>query len=173
MARVQGPDSYSPDTISTGQKYSSNNNSSSPPPHLQIENVFIFNAIQSLKPNIDNPKLLTSKSLTEFLSDYFPNHIDDTGEVIPQVLIFDQLEELFNYSAKKWKEQQEVFFKQISQALNNNTSLRIAFIIHNHLAKINPFQSLLLEKVKTPFKIRALERGRSHISYQRTIRKNY
>lgn len=158
VARVQVTDASST-TIPISQKNSGNNNTNTNNNSSlsQIENVYIFNAIQSLNPNIDDPKLLANKSLTELLSDYFPNHIDDNGEVVPQVLIFDQLEELFNFAAKKWKEQQEAFFKQISQALNNNSSLRIAFIIReDHLAELDPFQSLLPEKLRPRFRLERL-----------------
>ena len=151
VARVQVTTS----TISNNLKY--DDNTKLPlSQQVKIDNPYIFNAIQSLKPNIGS-KLLANKSLTEFLSDYFPNHIDDNGEVIPQVLIFDQLEELFSFSAKKWKEHQEAFFKQISQALNNNSSLRIAFIIReDHLAELDPFQSLLPEKLRPRFRLERL-----------------
>jgi hypothetical protein len=156
MARVQVSESY-PFTDSN------NNNIKSSLP--QIENIYIFNAIQSLK-SIDNPKdtdlretQLANKSLTEFLSDNFPNHIDDNGEVVPQVLIFDQLEELFNFSVNKWKEQQETFFKQISHALNANPSLRIVFIIReDHLAELDPFQSLLPEKLRPRYRLERLRK---------------
>ncbi|MGC1927950.1 MAG: hypothetical protein WA667_03175, partial [Candidatus Nitrosopolaris sp.] len=158
VARVQVTDPSSTFAINsnnTNNNINSNNNNNSS--LLQIENVYIFNAIQSLNPNIDNPKLLANKSLSEFLTDYFPNQIDDNGEVVPQVLIFDQLEELFNFSAKKWKQQQEAFFKQISQALNNNSSLRIALIIReDHLAELDPFQSLLPEKLRPRFRLERL-----------------
>ena len=152
VARVQVTDSSS-STTAFSQKNDGNFFSSLP----QIENVYIFNAIQSLNQPIEDPKLLADKSLTEFLSDYFPNQIDDDGEVVPQVLIFDQLEELFNFSTKKWKEQQEAFFKQISKALNNNSSLRIALVIReDHLAELDPFQSLLLEKLRPRFRLERL-----------------
>ena len=89
-------------------------------------------------------------------------NIDDNGKVVPQVLIFDQLEELFNFSTKKWKKQQEAFFKQISNALNNNSSLRIVFIIReDHLAQLDPFQSLLPEKLRPRFR---LERLRAEVA---------
>jgi hypothetical protein len=90
------------------------------------------------------------------LNDYFPNRIDDNGEVVPQVLIFDQLEELFGFSAKKSKGQQEAFFKQISQALDNS-SLRIALVIReDHLAELDPFQRLLPEKLRPRFRLERL-----------------
>ena len=70
VARVQGEvTDSSPTTITNSQKNDRNILSSLP----QIENVYIFNAIQSLNPKIENPKLLANESLTEFLSDYFPN----------------------------------------------------------------------------------------------------
>ena len=121
-----------------------------------LKNLYIFNAIQSLKPKID-PMVLTDKSLTDFLADYFPNDIDDNGDVVPQVLVFDQLEELFSFSAKEWKEQQEGFFHQISEALDNNSLLRIVFLIReDHLAELDPFLSVLPEKLRPRFRLERL-----------------
>ena len=59
---------------------------------VEINNMYIYNAIQSLRPNLDS-KYLLNLSLFEFLDKYFPNHKDENGYTLPQVLIFDQLEE--------------------------------------------------------------------------------
>jgi hypothetical protein len=79
-------------------------------------NRYIFNIMQSLAPDLDDNSLLKIRSLSEFLHNYFPHRVDQRGKPIPQVIIFDQLEELFNlYSdPNKWHEQQEGFFKQIA-----------------------------------------------------------
>ena len=62
----------------------------------QIENICIYNAIQRLRQDIDS-KSLKNLCLFEFLDGYFPISKDENGDFRPQVLIFDQLEELFNF----------------------------------------------------------------------------
>src|SRR5687768_7896192 len=57
----------------------------------EISNVYIFNALTSLKPDID-ANLLKNKSLSEFLNEYYPIRRYKNNDEIPQILIFDQLE---------------------------------------------------------------------------------
>src|SRR5215203_2348833 len=58
-------------------------------------NMFIFNSLQSLKPELD-PNILKDKSLTQFLHEYFPIKRDNNDKEMSQILIFDQLEEIFD-----------------------------------------------------------------------------
>ena len=65
-----------------------------------IKNAYMFNALQSLLPKDVHPNsLLDKQQLTDFLKYYYPPTIVDqqTGEVKNQVLVFDQLEELFTF----------------------------------------------------------------------------
>jgi hypothetical protein len=122
-----------------------------------IENLYTFNALQSLNPEIDS-KLLINKSLSEFLNDYFPNSVDDNGEVIPQMLIFDQLEEIFSLCPNKWKEQQDGFFDQITKSLRNNSYLGIVLVIREeYLAQLDPYLDVLPEKLRPRFRLERLD----------------
>ena len=144
-------------------------------------NPYIFNVFQSLVPDVSGDELLeiltkdrgsvvkdditkstsSSKSLSEFLRDFFPHQIDRRGKNIPQILIVDQLEELFTFYSdpNKWHEQQEDFFNQISYVLENDPLLRIVFIIReDYLAQINPFVWLLPEKIKARFRLERLHK---------------
>jgi YVTN family beta-propeller protein len=121
---------------------------------LNMVNLYIFNAIQNLNDKIAPGKVVNT-SLSEFLYHYFPNRIDENGEVIPQVLIFDQLEEIFNPPyPTEWKRQQEDFFKQIAEAVDDNSLLRIVFIIReDYLAQLDPFLYLLPENLRPRFRL--------------------
>jgi hypothetical protein len=59
---------------------------------LHISNLYMFNAVCSLNPNVA-PALLTDKSLAAFLNAYFPVKLDPDDNLSPQIIIFDQLEE--------------------------------------------------------------------------------
>jgi YVTN family beta-propeller protein len=150
MARVQVTSTTSP----TSPTENNNNNISS-----QIENVYIYNALLSLHPDID-PKSTLDLALFEFLDKYFPIRKDEnSGEIRPQVLIFDQLEELFSFYPDNWLEQQKGFFRQVADSLDNNPFLRIVFIIReDFLARLDPFRGILPEKLSTRFRLERLRR---------------
>ena len=125
---------------------------------LEIKNLYIYNALQSLSPQID-PKSLLRLLLFEFLDAYFPNHKDESGEIRPQVLIFDQLEELFSVYPDNWMEQQKDFFEQVADSLDNNPILRIVFIIReDFLAQLDPFKNILPEKLRPHFRLEQLRK---------------
>jgi hypothetical protein len=113
-------------------------------------NAYMFSALQSLMPNID-PETLKDKSL----SDCFPckeNH--------GQVIIFDQLEELFNTYPDRWIEQQKEFFQQINDSLENNSFLRIIFIIReDYLASIDSCKNIFGEKLRPRFRLERLRKN--------------
>ena len=124
----------------------------------QIKNIYIHNALLSLLPEIDQQSII-DLSLFEFLDKYFPTHTEDNGELRPQVLIFDQLEELFSFYPDNWIEQQRAFFQQISDSLDNNPVLRIVLIIReDFLAQLDPFRNILPEKLRIQFRLERLRR---------------
>ena len=105
------------------------------------------------------PKSLSNLSLFEFLDKYFPNHKDKNGYPLPQVLIFDQLEEIFSFYPTNWIEQQQEFFQQVADSLDNNPLLRIVFIIReDFLAQLDPFKSILPERLRPRFRLERLHR---------------
>ena len=128
---------------------------------LKVSNVYMFNALCSMKPDID-PKLLSNKSLVTFLNDYFPPKSSAADKSLPQVIIFDQLEELFNLFPEGWHEQQENFFKQVAEALDKKPLLRIVFVIReDYLGELDPFAWVLPEKLRPRFRLERLRKAGS------------
>ena len=69
-----------------------------------------------------------------------------------QILIFDQLEEIFDILPRNGKEQRKDFFKKIAQTLTDIIPLQIVFIIReDYLAQLDSYSNLLPEKLKTSF----------------------
>jgi YVTN family beta-propeller protein len=125
---------------------------------LHVSNLYMFNAVCSLKPDTD-PTLLTDRSLAAFLSDYFPVKLDADGNPSPQVIIFDQLEELFNLFPERWREDQETFFKQVTEALKKNSFLRVVFVIReDYLAQLDPFVRFLPDKLRFRYRLERLRK---------------
>ena len=124
-----------------------------------ITNAYLLNGLQSLIPNTDRP-LITDKSLSMFLKNTLPPKRNDRDELIPQVIIFDQFEEIFSvYPHDRWREQQQEFFEQITEALINNPLFRIVFIIReDYLAQLDPFVQILPESLRPRFRLERLRR---------------
>ena len=127
-------------------------------------NHYIFNTLQSLKDDVPLG-LLLDKSLSEFLNEYFPparlgsaNEQERKKDKFkPQVLIFDQLEEIFNLYPDKWIKQQEEFFRQVNEALDNNFLLRIVFVMReDYIAQLVPFLNILPERLRPSYRLEAL-----------------
>jgi YVTN family beta-propeller protein len=151
MARVQ---------VASSHNFPVHSNKSS----LQIENIYIYNALLSLRPEID-PQSILHSYLFEFLDKYFPTRRDERGEMRAQVLIFDQLEELFNYYLDNWIEQQKGFFEQIADSLDNNPHLRIVLVIReDFLAQLDPFRTIFSDRLRTRFRLERLRKKEAFLA---------
>jgi len=126
--------------------------------YAQVENFYIRNAIQSLNKS-DSYSPASNLYLFEYLDSKFPNSKGKNREIRPQVLIFDQLEEVFTSFPEKWTEQQYGFFEQVYESLENNPNLRIVFIIReDFLAQLDPFKNILPERLKPRYRLERLRR---------------
>lgn len=121
-----------------------------------LVNFYMLNAFQTLKPEID-PKSLYDKSLYQFIRDFFLT--DNKGNGDRHVLVLDQFEELFSfYPGNTWKQQQEDFFEQIAEALENTTELRIVIVIReDYLAELDRFTEILPERLRPRFRLERLQ----------------
>ena len=169
MTRVQ----VTATSTSIISKKNSDNNSDSS--SSQIENIYIYSALQRLHQDIDSRSLkddsqsLKDLALFEFLDEYFPNSKDENGDLRPQVLIFDQFEELFSFPDV---EQQKGFFEQIGDSLENSPLLKIVFIIReDYLAQLDPFKGMLPEKLRPRFRLDRLRRNEAILAIKGPLTK--
>jgi tetratricopeptide (TPR) repeat protein len=124
-------------------------------------NLYLLNTFQSLVPTISDHSILKNQNLSTFLKVHFPHQRNQRGKDIPQVLVFDQLEEIFNLFSdpNKWQEHQKDFFSNIADALDNDPLLRIVFVIReDYLAQLDPFVSILPENLKPRFRLERLRK---------------
>ncbi|HSF50826.1 MAG TPA: tetratricopeptide repeat protein [Nitrososphaeraceae archaeon] len=131
----------------------------------------MLNAFNSLIHDIDT-NLLFGKSLLEFLNEYFPTERKNKNNK-QKLLIFDQLEELFTfYPNDNWREQQEDFFEQIAEALENDPSLRIVFVIReDYLAELDPFVDILPERLRSRFRLERLSKEAAYLAIKKPLEK--
>ena len=77
----------------------------------------------------------------------------------PRVIVFDQLEELFSLFTEKFQDQQEDFFKQINDAIEDDPLLRIVFVIREeYLAQLEPFARFVPENIRARFRLERLRK---------------
>src|SRR5205823_3058901 len=133
----------------------------------RIENIYVFNAIASAAHSHPD-QLITAPDWQELAHISFSDFLDYrkklSGEIslyTPVVAVFDQFEELFTLYLERWEERQQ-FFEQIRDALARDPLLRILFSMReDFIAELDPYASLLPEKLRTRFRIERLNRRRA------------
>ena len=136
---------------------------------LKFGSIQMLNAMLSMMPSLD-PNLLATESLKQFLDRYFPVKEDTRGKRIPQILIFDQFEELFSIPTKAYRKQQGAFFQQIVDALDRNPVLRIAFLMREeYLGPLGSFTDSLPDRLRYRFRLERLTREDAFLAVRRPI----
>ena len=118
-----------------------------------VENIYMFNALSSISsPEEGNGfKKLT---LTDYLES--PKAGNNGTSSTPTVIIFEQFEELFTLYPEHWEER-AAFFMQVRDALRKFPLLRVLFSMReDFIAELDPYASLLPEKLRTRFRMEAL-----------------
>jgi tetratricopeptide (TPR) repeat protein len=135
--------------------------------HMQISNLYIFNALFTIEKG--NPHTLTNLSLPEYLKKREHN-IDKRGRPQPRVLLFDQFEELFSTFYEHWQEQRDNFFSQIAESLNMDPLLRIVLIMReDSLAQLEPFARSLPGELRARFRLEKLRRESALMAIKKPI----
>ncbi len=83
------------------------------------ENVFVFQALYGLTPDIE-PDELVDRRLADGVAPLI-ERIEDAGEV-PMLLVIDQFEELFTRHTARWRERLP-FFEQLVETLERHDGL--------------------------------------------------
>lgn len=138
----------------------------------QVRNPYVFNVLRCFEPNRD-PSTLTAETLATFLglpageSDADPEDRPgpptsgtppDTEERAPILLIFDQLEELFEHYPDRWKDRAD-FFDQIGDCLERSRNVRVLFILREeYIAQLDRHAQLLPERLATRYRLERLRR---------------
>ncbi len=114
----------------------------------RVANVFLFNALQSWRPDAD-PEALAVQSLAEFLARRPPG---------PRVLVFDQFEDVFTSHPQRWQDREELF-RQLGRALGDDRLLRALFVLReDYLAPFEAFRHHLPEKLRIRYRLERLGR---------------
>lgn len=130
----------------------------------KIDSIYAFNAIASAA--YCRPDRLTTQPDWEQLAhtpfsaflEYRKKLSGERALYTPTVAIFDQFEELFTLYPERWDERQQ-FFEQIRDALAGDPLVRVLFSMReDFIAELDPYASVLPEKLRTRFRIEKLNR---------------
>ena len=104
---------------------------------------------------VADPKQFPKTSLADFLrARKCP--VDEAGNPVLRIAIFDQFEELFTAYPERWQERRG-FFIQVREAIKAaDSGLRTVFVMReDHLAEIDPYVYNPSRTVSHPFSPRA------------------
>jgi hypothetical protein len=122
--------------------------------YTDVKNIYTFNAILSMQGELLNSQSVWGMSFADFMK---------TQEVATKqrqysrrVVVFDQFEELFSTHHERWKDR-EFFFNNVCDALEQDSSLRVVFVIREeYIAQMDSFAPLLPERLRTRFRLERL-----------------
>ena len=123
----------------------------------EVQNIYIFNTISNWAKAEAVPRQLGKETLAVYLNER-AHMLDDLGQPLARVIIFDQFEELFIQYPEFWKEREE-FFKQIQEALDQDHLLRIVFSLReDYLGVMEPYIALLRSKLQARCRLEGMNR---------------
>ncbi len=147
---------------------------SDPPPGIapaDVDNIFIFSALQSLAGDRVAVARLTRHTLLDFFRDYgwifdqsarpadsppLTIELSPPAQAPLPTLIFDQFEELFTTHRDRWHEARG-FFGQIRAALDAMPELGLIFVMReDHVAAVDPYTAMLPRRLRARFRIERL-----------------
>jgi tetratricopeptide (TPR) repeat protein len=112
---------------------------------------------------------LKQTTLAEFLASR-PRQAQPIGMPIPQLLIFDQFEELFTTHPDRWRER-EAFLKQIAEASDSLPDLRVLFILReDFLSRLLGFADLFANGLNDRYFLEPLRRSAAELAIANPIR---
>lgn len=112
----------------------------------ETANPFVFNILRTWNKEESNIQDLVSQSLSDFFTPDGPEY----------VLIFDQLEEIFEVFPERWEARQE-FFEQVSKLIRERPEIRVVFSIRqDYLAHLLRFKDILPERLKITYPLKLL-----------------
>lgn len=132
----------------------------------ELKNPYAFCTILNWTThNDESPLPLTQIELKDYMAAH-PHPLDDLDEPMPRVLIFDQFEELFTAYPEFW-EHREGFIKQINEMVERDPLVRVLLVIReDYLAQLDPFASLLPQRLSARFRMERLGREAAKLAIE-------
>ena len=113
-----------------------------------LANVYIFNLLRDLAAAENDDQRLATLRLPEYLATLPADSIHPD-----RVLIIDQFEELFTTYEDQWQKRED-FFRQLSQALNDDAHLWIILSLReDYIAELDPYLRLLPNRGRVRYRL--------------------
>lgn len=113
-------------------------------------NFFVFKTIVSWSNDDSDPQRFVPMTFWQFL-EKGERLLDQNGEPVLRVLIFDQLEDLFTFHLRHWEDRRG-FFGQLGEALNKDTQLRVVLSIREeYVSRLGAYADLLPGKLRVRY----------------------
>ncbi|MDR4497761.1 MAG: tetratricopeptide repeat protein [Candidatus Scalindua sp.] len=120
----------------------------------EIKNIYVFNSLLNWSDKQTQTQALTSNSMNAFLKDRKKLNATDA----PQLIIFDQFEELITHYQERWTER-KTFFEQVVDSLEQNPTLRAVLVMReDYIAYLDPYLSLFPNKLNIRFRLERMRR---------------
>jgi len=112
------------------------------------ENQYIYNTLMCLSAS-NEPGSMINRNLPDYLG----------KEQAPRLIVFDQFEELFVSPINNWKKQQQNFFVQVQKSIEEDSLLRVVFVIReDYIGDIEMFSSHLEGGFRIRFRLESLSK---------------
>jgi len=131
----------------------------------KIKNIFIYNTLMSIVGKEFDPKRFADLTLSGFLDEKRKSAAPDESHS-PQVIIFDQFEEIFNLYMDRW-EDRKGFFIQIRDEIERTDgfgsqeavppSWLIFVMREDYIAQLDPYLPILPGKLRTRYRLERLQ----------------
>jgi hypothetical protein len=120
-----------------------------------VDNIFVYNLIQSLEPPESTIAHEPHTSLLDYLAQHQPEIVD--GATTPRFLIIDQFEEIVTTNLERW-EDREGFFQQLRDALNQDPWLWVLLVMREDYApELDPYTSVLPGRLRSRYYMRRMD----------------
>jgi YVTN family beta-propeller protein len=150
---------------------------------LLAHNPYMSNALEEIIKDDNLPieckKIPTDITLSQFLRQFVSINEEknknekEEKKQKPYVIIFDQLEEIFNLYPDNWRLKQHSFFEQIASALAmDDIRLRVVLVIReDYVASLDPYSGILPEKLRQRLRIEPLTRDQAREAIENPLEK--
>ena len=121
---------------------------------VEIGNIYAFHTMMSWAERRSRSEAICQDVAGRVLAGARKCPVDEAGNPVLRIAIFDQFEELFTAYPERWQERRG-FFIQVREAIKDaDSGLRTVFVMReDYLAEIDPYVTILPERFRTRFRL--------------------